>query len=197
MLSLEAATRAPVDVSVQARFETPGGLRLGGGYGWLPSSYLGFVARAATLATGTDSGTGALAAHGYQHGRSWHAVVGLRPFHNTGVYLDAGYAEVRLGGAIATSVLVGSPDVVGAYSVATTTRMWLVELGYQAQIADRIVFAVGIGATGVLASHTTASADQGTALPQSTVDAATQSLDDSMRHLLLPTLDARLGFDLI
>ncbi len=198
MLSVEGATRAPVDVSIQGRLETPGGLRLGGGYGWLPSSYLGFVTNAATVATDTDSGTGALAAHGYQRGRSWHAVIGLRPFHNTGVYLDAGYAELRLGGSIKTSALAGSSEVSGAYSVATTIRMWMVELGYQAEIADRVVLAVGVGVTGALSSHTTATAGQGTALPQQSVDAALTSLDDSIQsHLVLPTLDARLGFDLI
>ncbi len=198
MLSLEGATRAPVDVSIQARLEIPAGLRLGGGYGWVPSSYLGFVTGIAAAATNTDSGAGALIDRGYQQGRTWHLVAGIRPFHNTGVYLDAGYAELRLSGSIAASDLAGAPVGGGDYALSTTIRMWTVELGYQAMIADRIVFAVGVGATGAFSSRTTVTATSGAVLPQGPVDAASAQLDDAIgRYCILPTLDARLGFDLI
>ena len=36
MLSLEAVTRVPIDAGGQIGFETPFGLRLFGGYGWVP-----------------------------------------------------------------------------------------------------------------------------------------------------------------
>jgi len=104
MLSIEGVTHAPVDVGVQAGIETPFGLRLFGGYGRMPSAYLGFLTQAAALAS-DEPATRAVFESGLDSGSTWRAQIGIRPFSRVGVYLDAGYSQLQLDGYIEPSEL--------------------------------------------------------------------------------------------
>jgi len=75
--------------------------------------------------------------------------------------------------------------------------MWLVELGYQAMIVDRIVLGAGIGVMGTLDAETELLAvDGGAASPA--LDEAAGAADQLLeKYGVLPTLTLRLGLDLI
>jgi hypothetical protein len=56
ILSAEWVTHAPLDIGLQAGLETSIGLRLGAGYGWVPSAFSSVVTRVAASETGFRNG---------------------------------------------------------------------------------------------------------------------------------------------
>jgi hypothetical protein len=75
--------------------------------------------------------------------------------------------------------------------------MWLVELGYQTDIAGRVVLGIALGAMGVIDARsrlTPSGAFPEQSLLSQTEEAVDQHLE---RYGVLPTLTLRLGFDLI
>jgi hypothetical protein len=195
LLDVNGVTHAPVDLGVNGELELPVGLRVSGGYGWVPSAYLNVISQVATLGMDTSTGAGAIAQRGWQNGNTWRIAGGIRPFKNTGVYLDAGYCEVRLHGAFDPSAFGVPASDAGRYAVETTVRMWLVELGYETAIAHRIVFGVGVGVMGTLSAKTSVS---GAGSSAAQLSSATDVLDRRVEQYgYVPTLSARLGFNLI
>lgn len=196
MLSIEGATRAPIDAGLQVTFETPPGLRLFGGYGWVPGMYRDSIL-GAWAAVSSDPVVTTILASGFQGGRAWRVGAGWRPFRNVGVYLDAGYARVDLHGELATADLVGVPGFGGTYAIESSLGFGFVELGYQAKIAERVVLALAIGATKVMSAETRATPTGGTA-EEPLIDDATAFVDEGLeKYGFLPTLTLRLGVDLI
>jgi hypothetical protein len=199
MVSIEGATHAPIDAGIFGGIETPIGLRLFGGYGWVPSSYLNFITNAIVLSSGADSETSALVENGFEKGHAWRIQAGLRPFKNVGVYVDVGYSRLTLQGSLDTSELASVPELglTGVYSLKTSIDMWLVELGYQAEIGGRVVLAAGIGMMGTLDAKTSVTADSSASAGVPSADTL-ESVDRQIeKHGYMPTLTLRLGFDLI
>lgn len=196
MFSVEAATRAPVDAGVQLTFETPVGFRMFGGYGWVPSMYLGSIVGTAANAS-ADPLLGAILEKGFDSGNAWRAGIGIRPFRKLGLYLDAGYARVSLRGALDTAELTGVPGVSGSYAVDSTLGLGFLELGYQAKIAERVVLGAALGATKVLGAETRVTPGAGSA-SNPELENTTGNVDRGLeRYGVLPTLTLRLGLDLI
>lgn len=195
LFAAEGATHAPVDAGINAELETPFGLRLSGGYGWVPSAYVNLITQIAGL--GTDAAASTLVADGWQNGHAWRIAGGIRPFKNTGVYLDAGYERVSLNGAFAASALGLPNSAATQVSLRTTIQMWFVELGYETALGKHVVLGAGIGTTGTLGSSTAASAGSDVEANAAIVDAANHLDRQVERYGLLPTLSARLGFNLI
>ncbi len=193
MLSVEGVTHAPIDLGFQAGLELPIGLRLFGGYGVVPGMYRSLITN--TAAGSVDAGTRALLEKAFDRGTAWRFAVGVRPFHELGFYFDAGYSRVTLSGSASAEELSGLSGVSApSYSASTSLDMWLVELGYQAQVGGRLVLAVGAGAMGTLGSQTKITADGagGAALP-----AEADKTDAALESFVVPTLTVRLGVDLI
>ena len=200
MLSIEGATHAPLDVGFLAGFETPAGLRLFGGYGWIPGAYMGLVTDVVAASAGADAQATALLQHGFQGGHVWRLQGGIRPFRKLGLYLDAGYSRVTFEGSVDAADVPGAAalGVSGGYALSATLDMWLVELGYQAHLGDHVVVAIGAGVMGTFNAKTNVSPTSGSVgLP--TLDSATTTQVDQMleQNGYLPTLTLRLGFDLI
>ncbi len=196
MLSIEGATRAPIDIGGQVTLETPVGLRLFGGYGWVPDMYLGSILRAGASLS-SDPIVASMLENGFQSGRAWRIGAGWRPFRSVGVYLDAGYARVNLRGDLATSDIVNIPGVTGSYAIDSTLGFGFVELGYQAKIAERVVVAAGLGVTKVMSASTHATPNDGAADDPALRD-ATGAIDQGLeKYGYSPTLTLRLGLDLI
>lgn len=196
MLSIEGVTRAPIDAGLQATFETPVGLRFFGGYGWVPSMYLGRIMGTAAQIS-SDPVVGAVLENGFDSGKVWRAGVGYRPFRSVGVYLDAGYARVTLRGELNSAELSGVPGLGGSETVDSTLGVGFVELGYQAKIADRVVLALAVGATKVFKADTRVTGSGGAA-DDPKINEAAAVVDDGLEtYGLLPTLTLRLGLDLI
>ncbi len=190
--SLEGVSRAPVDVGFQSVFETSFGLRLGGGYAWVPSAYLDFV----TQAAGTDNGNVVAALDG---GRTLRGFVGLRPSKKVGVVFDAGYSRVRLTGTLDDPGAVQGVSL-GRFDLESNLDMWFVELGYQGHLGRHAILGIGIGLMGTLNASTDATPDQ--SVPSTVSEALTKEATDTVdsqieQYGFVPTLTLRLGFDLI
>jgi len=196
MLSVEGVTRVPIEAGFQAGVEMPFGLRLFGGYGWVPSAYIDFLA---TLAAGSRAAAQTVLQDAHYGGDSGRVGLGIRPFHNVGVYFDASYAHVRLDAtqAIPSFSVPGYTFPGGTYRLHTGLDAWSLELGYEAEIERRVVLGLALGLTGAFASSTSivpvgSAPNETTALREASGD-----IDHVFRTNVLPTLTLRLGFDLI
>jgi hypothetical protein len=203
VLALEGATNAPVDAGLRLGAQFPFGLRVSGSYGWVPRPYAEALTGLASLGVDSDSREAVLLRHGIQGGKAWRLQAGIRPFRRIGLYLDAGYSEVYLDGSIGAEPFgTLAADNVPAGSeveVDLTLRMWLVEVGYQGSIAERVTFGVGFGAMGTLDANTKLTPNFAVTADQ--IDTAEQNvaaLDETLeRYGIIPTLTLRLGVDLI
>jgi hypothetical protein len=199
LLSLEGVTHAPVDMGVQLGVETPQGLRLFGGYGFVPGSYMNLLTGIAANASG-NSYARALLEDARYSGHTWRIQVGLRPFRTLGLYADAGYARLDARGDLELASS-GVPQLAvfgGGYQARTRLDLWLVELGYQAQIADRLVLGLALGCMGTFDATTRITAVDGAPTNSSVLQSAATQADAALeKYGIVPTLTARLGFDLI
>ena len=197
-LSLEGVTHAPVDVGVQLGIETPPGVRFSAGYGWVPGGYMDLLTGIASSASG-NSYARALLDEAEYRGRTWRLQAGLRPFRAIGLYADVGYASVTAKGSLdlASSGVPALETLGGGYRATTKLDMWLVELGYQAQIADRLVLGLALGAMGTFESTTRIASVDGAPNNKLLNDAATQADDALESYGIVPTLTLRVGFDFI
>ena len=198
LLSVEGVTHAPIDVGVQLGLETPPGVRLFGGYGWVPSAYM-------SLLTGVAAGSSqnpqakALLEHADYSGQTWRVQLGLRPLRAIGLYGDVGYARVRAKGLLELQS-TGVPELArlgGGYRADTRLDMWLVELGYQAQLANRLVLGLALGAMVTFDATTTITSVDGAPNSKVLGDAARQADAAFESYGIVPTLTLRLGFDVI
>jgi hypothetical protein len=208
LLSLEGVTNAPVDVGGRVTLETPFRLRLATGLGVIPGAYLGLVNDAVASMGAYDDRTAGIIDGSFDGGSVWRSQVGFRPFPSAGFYVDAGYALVNLSGSVYGSD-VSAPDVVvdgtsvrdAGYAVHTTVHMWLVEMGWNAQIRQRLILGAALGVMGTFSSHTDAEPNfrQGnTAVARSLSSEATQTIDETLeRYGYVPTLTLRIGYDFL
>jgi hypothetical protein len=199
MLSVEGVTHAPIDMGLQLGLETPQGLRLFGGYGWVPGGYMNLLTGIAANASG-DSYAKALLDDADYQGHTWRVQVGWRPFRAIGLYGDVGYARLSAKGALdlASSSIPQLAVLGGGYEANTRLDMWLVELGYQDQIADRLVLGLALGAMGTLSATTRITAVNGAPTNSVILDRAATKADNALeKYGVVPTLTLRLGFDLI
>lgn len=199
LLSLEVVTHAPVDMGAQLGVETPQGLRLFGGYGFVPGAYMSFLTGIAASASG-DSYARTLLEDARYSGHTWRVQVGLRPFRALGIYADVGYARLNARGDLdlAASDVPQLAALGGGYQARTTLDMWLVELGYQGQLKDRLVLGVALGCMGTFGSTTRITAVDGAPASSSILSSAASQADTALeKYGIVPTLTLRLGFDLI
>ena len=198
MVSLEGVTHAPVDVGVQLGVQTPQGLRLFGGYGWVPGSYMSLLTGVASSAT-NNAYAHALLDDAEYGGRTWRVQAGIKPFRAIGLYADVGYASLRARGSLdlASSSVPGLAALDGGYEARTRLDMWLVELGYQAQLVDRLVLGLALGAMGTFESSTTIASVNGAPRSNLLKDAASEADAALEAYGIVPTLTLRLGFDFI
>jgi hypothetical protein len=198
-LSVEAVTHAPVDMGAQVGLETPQGLRLFGGYGFVPGSYMNLLTGIAASASG-DSYARTLLEDARYSGRTWRVQLGLRPFRELGFYADVGYSRLEARGEwdLASSGIPQLAALGGGYEARTTLDLWLLEVGYQAKLADRLVLGAALGCMGTFGSATRILALDGAPTDDATLQATANQADSALRRYgYVPTLTFRLGFDLI
>lgn len=195
MLSVEGVTRIPIEAGVQGTFEMPFGLRLFGGYGWVPPAYIGLIVNAAA---GSRYANLALALAEYS-GNSARFGVGYRPFRSFGAYFDASYAHVRLDAVqpIPAFSVPGYSFPGGTYALHSGMDLWTVELGYQLELERRVVLAAALGLTGAMQSHTLIRAEGGAPSDEHVFSQASGDVDHILKSNVLPVFTLRLGFDLI
>jgi hypothetical protein len=193
LLSLEAVTRVPIDAGVQIGVETPFGLRVFGGYGWVPyiSMLTGIVVNASDRDLVTES-----MHRGHASGDSARFVLGLRPFRRIGLTIDGTYARLRLDGNLTLPPMTvqGLEFSGGSYDAHTSVDLWGVELGYQAQFERRLVLGAAAGVTGTIDSRTSI-VPSGAAPNDPALPVAAERVDHAFRTHVVPTVTLRLGFD--
>jgi hypothetical protein len=125
--------------------------------------------------------------------------VGWRPFRALGLYGDVGYTRLSAQGSLdlASSGVPMLQALGGGYLATTRLDMWLFELGYEAQLADRLVMAFALGAMGTLKAQTTITSLNGAPSSSLLGRAASQADSALESYGVVPTLTLRLGFDLI
>jgi hypothetical protein len=195
MLSVEGVTRVPIDAGAEVGLQTPFGLRIFGGYGWVPyvSALTGIVVSASDRSVVTAFLDG-----GRVSGDSARVVLGFLPVRRLGIYLDASYAYVRLGAGVQAPPLSfdGYRFPGGGYDAKTNLSLWSMELGYQGEVLGRLVLGAAAGVSGALDSRTTIT-PLGAAPNDPAVPAAARDVDHAFRTHVLPTLTLRIGFDVI
>jgi hypothetical protein len=163
------ATDFPVDVAARLAVETPFRLRLNTQIGFLPGPYVSAMNGILEGFGAYDSSTGDLIKSALQSSFVWRTHVGYRPFRKLGLYADAGYGLVTLGGNATTAQLVTA--VTGATYPATETgadksfdakatlHMLDVEIGYDIPIASPFELRAALGGAFTLGSSTTLTPD--------------------------------------
>ncbi len=196
MITLEGVTRAPVDIGAQVGLETPIGLRVSAGLGWVPAAYMNLVTAAVASTTNDARAEAYLRSANYQ-GQSWSAQLGYRPFSRLGLYCDAGYSRLVLDGSgDVTSATY--PELAGAeghYRATTAIDLWTISVGYEIQPIDRLLLAAGLGVLGTLDAHTEAASTNPRASKTLLTDAAARFDRGLKAYGIVPTLTLRAGFD--
>lgn len=195
-LSLQGATHAPIDVGVLASLETPLRLRLSIGYGWVPSAYSGLLTGIAAAASG-DAQVGAILNHASYQGRTFRGQAGVRPFRSMGLYADFGYARLSVDGTLdlAASGVPALQILGGGYQAHTTVDMWLVEVGSQHELWDRVIMGLAFGVMGTLDARTSIGSENGAPTSPTLGQAAKQTDAALKAYGFVPTITLRLGFD--
>jgi hypothetical protein len=195
-LSLQGATHAPVDVGVLASLETPLRLRLSIGYGWVPLTYSGLLTGIAASASG-NSQVGAILNHASYQGRTFRGQAGVRPFRSLGLYADFGYARLSVDGTLdlAASGVPSLQYLGGGYQAHTTVDMWLIEVGSQHELWDRVIMGLAFGVMGTFDARTSITSDNGAPASPALGQAAKQTDAALKAYGFVPTITLRLGFD--
>lgn len=198
LVAIEGVTHAPIDWGVQLGVEMPFRLRVSGAYGWVPGVYMDLLTGIAAGASG-NSYAKALLERAQYSGRTWRVQLGARPFRSLGLYADVGYARLIANGSLdlASTEVPALARLGGGYRANTELDMWLLELGYQGQFAERIVLAVALGAMGTFEAATSIKSIDGAPSSGALDDAATQADAALESYGIVPTLTLRAGFDLI
>ncbi|HEY6562179.1 MAG TPA: hypothetical protein VI072_33155 [Polyangiaceae bacterium] len=201
MVALSLATHAPVDLGLELAVETPIRLRFLAGLGYVPSGYLSVITGALVGADALNDESRTLIEDGFESGRAWRLGIGIRPFKNFGAYLDGGFSHLSVSGSIDANE---ARELTGvrlstSYKVKSSLSAWFLELGYQGLIADRVLLAFGFGVMRSINSRTSADpTGQPSATESLFDDAATNAADDAIeKYGIIPTLNLRLGFDVI
>lgn len=211
LLSLEGVTNAPVDVGVRVTAQTPFGARLSSGFGVIPGAYLSLINNAVAGTGAYDDRTAGIVDGSFDGGTAWRTQIGFSPFERVGLYLDVGYALVNLSGSVYGDDVApdGTKDLVvdgtavrdAGYRVDTTMHLWLVELGWQGQIFDRMVLGMALGVMGTLSASTSAEPnfEQGRTAPVKRLSRQYTSEVDAVleKYGYVPTLTLRLGYDVL
>ena len=195
-LSLEAIGVAPTDVGGQVGLETPFGLRLFGGYGFMPAASLVWL-RGWSVAYGDARATVDTAD---ASGRILRLKAGLRPFPRLGLYVDGGYARATLDATVdVTGSVQNVGSISGGYHAVSNLDLWLVELGYQWKIENRLLVGLGLGFMGTMNARTSITPlGAGTAVDANMLGTAQTSVNGALESYgFLPTLSLRVGFNVL
>jgi hypothetical protein len=189
MLSLEGVTHVPVDVGAQVVLQTPGGLRLLGGYGFVPNAYIDLV-------TPDEKNGHKLESSLYDSGTAMRFGIGVQPSSKVGLYFDGGLIRASLSGSVHEPI--GAQGSVTEFELQSKLSLWFLEAGYQGHLGERVVLGIGLGVMGTLDASSEVSADGKTVSSnsQALTDAAAAEVDRELESYgIVPTLTLRLGFD--
>jgi hypothetical protein len=207
-LTLAAATSLPIDVGGRIALEGPYRLRLTTSLGFLPNAYVDMSNAILVAAGAYNQATAELIRSSIGSGLVWRIRLGWRPFARYGMYFEAGYGLVTLGGGASAGDLIASasgftlPPGSGAqYEVNSTLHMIDIELGWQWHVWQRrIMLAVAVGFLGTVGSSTSVTPLTTSAFPALTnafVRGSAAYLDNIYQsYVFTPTISLVSGYNL-
>lgn len=207
-LSLEAATRMPIDVGGQVRLQSPFWLRVTAGAGVVPRGYVGMLNGALAANNVYDPIAESLINSAFESGWTYNFRVGIRPSRTLGLYADVGIGRAQLSGGLDVATVAATTDTTlpvndfdaYGYGVETNFDLLIAEVGWEGHIGDHFLLGIGVGLLAVTNAQSTATAnfeEAQTEVITEATDEATALLDDTIESYgYLPTLTVRLGFDL-
>ncbi|MBX3192941.1 MAG: hypothetical protein KF819_38505 [Labilithrix sp.] len=159
--ALGAGTDFPMGISARAHVEAPWRGRVSTSIGVLPGPYVDAIGAIA----GFDDPTAALVKSALSTSLLWRTHLGYRLFPDLGLYVEAGYGLVTLGGSVTGAEIIQGvtgftpPDSARAgtrsYSVKSTLHMLDVEVGYELAILERLLVRAAIGGAFTVSASTT------------------------------------------
>ena len=189
MFAIEGYTTAPVDIGGRVTFETPFRLRLSGAYGIVPGGYFGLVNGAVEASGAYDSFGADNVEATLDDGQVWRAMIGLRPVG--GLYFDAGYARIGLAGNLQADQF--------RYAIDTTLHMWTAEIGFQGQVGDHLLIAIGAGVMKTFSANSVVDPEfalGNTELARLFTQDAVMEYDRRLEEYgIVPTVTLRIGWD--
>lgn len=166
-LDLEASTDVPVALGVTAGLELPLGLRASSSLGTLPRGYVSLINAVVQSFPNTyNQATGDLIEQTLQSSLVWRSHVGWAT--SLGLYFDAGYGLVALGGGTSTEALLAAvtgqqaPGQGGAsqdYAITSTLHMLDLEVGWKGELGEGFTLRAGLGLAGTLAASSSVDAE--------------------------------------
>lgn len=204
-LSVDGQTDFPIDVGVRAQAETPFRLRLATSAGWMPAPYVDAINAFLVGVNAYDQDTADLIQSALQSSLVWRAHAGYRPFAAHGLYLEAGYGLVTLGGGTTGSALVAGvtgndlPPTKGRvdFQVLSTLHMADVEIGWEWTVVDHLHLRAAVGGAFTFAAATHIQNDAGLSgkAIESFEEGAASYLDSLYRsYVFTPVVSVGVGW---
>jgi len=205
-LALGAGTDLPISVGGRLELETPSRFRLSTSLGFLPGAYVDAINETVVGLGGYDQETADLVKDALKSSLIWRTHLGYRVWR--GLYLEAGYGLVTLGGSAVGGELFSAvtgetvPPGAGAdrpFDLRSTLHMADVEVGWNFALS-RLGLRVAIGGAFTFAASTHVSAGYTPLSPQLAEEfarAAEAYLDDVYTsYVFTPVLSVSASYAL-
>lgn len=208
-LDVEALTDFPLDVGARVAVELPYRLRLSTSLGFMPQPYSNTINSFLVDLNVYDAQVGTLITTALSHSFVWRTHLGWRPFASLGLYIDAGYGLVSLGGGLSSQDAVQAGTTARAQASATsssnelninsTLHMIDVEIGYGFVFWRHFVVRVALGGAFTVGASTsitsTRAATQNSRAFQTFAAAAADYLNGTYKsYVFSPVATLALGY---
>jgi hypothetical protein len=153
-LRLEASTSFPLDLALRGTMEGPGRVQFALSVGFAPRAYTRLIHNTAQALGAYGPRAAQLLSSAYGNLLDGRALVGWRPFAESGFYVLGGYGVVTLGGGLSIvevlAAALGRPLPEGAQGterlqLRATAHQAYVELGWKWTVAGWLSLGAGLG----------------------------------------------------
>jgi len=157
-LDLTLGTDFPLDYGVRLTLEGPFRITVNGTLGYMPERYIQTINRILIAADVYSAEDGDLVVQVLKDSLVARVHLGWRPVSRWGLYGEAGYTVLTLGGDVSSEVLIQAatgmaPPLAGTvehnYMVEATTHLWDLEVGWLWRLLrkDRLTLRAALGFT--------------------------------------------------
>jgi hypothetical protein len=206
----EIGTDFPVSAGGRVSVESPSRLRLSTSFGYLPGPYVDVINAWMVNAGAYTQDTASLARQAVQNSMVWRTHLGFRPFRSLGLYADAGYTLIALGGGASTEQVIaaltgatlprGGPmdPSTETFDLASTVHMVDVEIGWQFLIAQHWYLRAALGGAFAFAESSSLTPEFQPVSPEALAAFtryAESSLDETIAKFKAPVATVSVGYE--
>ncbi|MEM6292900.1 MAG: hypothetical protein AAGA54_16615 [Myxococcota bacterium] len=210
-LDVEAETNLPVDVGARITAEFPLRIQLSTSLGGMPGGYVDVINGVVVAAGGYDDATASVIRSALERSLVWRTHAGWRILKRRGLYVQAGYGLVTLGGSATggdvLAIVTGNPMLSGegddVVDLRSTLHMIDAEVGWQFLFVDgHVSLRTALGFAGTVGASTTASvADDASRRPvrQAALEESAAFVEDYLddlytRYVFAPVVTVAVGY---